>query len=37
MDYDDAEEFADDAMDYFAAQGSADPYEEAIDYWDANA
>lgn len=37
LDYSDAYEFADDAEAYFKYQGSDDPYNDALDYWDENA
>lgn len=35
-DYDDPSLFADDAEDYFAEQGSSDPWQEAYAYWEKN-
>lgn len=36
LDYDSAEEYADDAEEWFRDQGSDDPYGDALEYWEDN-
>jgi len=36
LDYDSAEEYADDAEGWFRDHGSADPYGDALEYWEDN-